>query len=293
MTAWGCIEAAQQADRASRLPFHRATAAGECVLGSVPRAAVSVLLEQGPGWSADAHRLCLAADDAQASAVLAEANARLRALGWIRAWRDEPFALRDDEGRLHAVIERASARFWGSLTWGAHCNGYVADADGRPTHLWLARRADDKPTDPGRLDNLVGGGVPHGQTPFEALWREAWEEAGLTPADLAALSPGRVVELCRDVPEGLQRERLHVYDLCLPAGREPRNQDGEVAWHRCLPVAQALDHAARGDMTVDAALATLDFALRHDLLAGDEARALAARSAGLWSGRERVSVQKN
>ena len=78
-----------------------------------------------------------------------------------------------------ALIERAAARFWGTLTFGAHANGYVADAQGRPTHLWIARRSTHKATDPGKLDNLVGGGVPHGQTPFETLVREGFEEAGL------------------------------------------------------------------------------------------------------------------
>ena len=91
------------------------------------------------------------------------------------------------------------------------------------------------------------------------------------PDQMAGLQRGRVLELCCDIPEGLQHEWLHVYDLALPPGVEPLNQDGEVAWHRLMPVAQALDHARRGDMTVDAALATLDFALRHGLLAPQDA----------------------
>ena len=75
-------------------------------------------------------------------------------------------------------MERAAARFWGSLTLGAHCNGWVAGPGGRAAMLWIGRRAPHKATDPGRLDNLVGGGVPDGQSPDEALWREGWEEAG-------------------------------------------------------------------------------------------------------------------
>lgn len=88
-----------------------------------------------------------------------------------------------DDGRLLATFERAAARFWGTLTFGAHCNGYLADAHGRPTHLWIARRSFTKPTDPGLLDNLVGGGVPHGQSPFDCVRREGWEEAGLSDAE--------------------------------------------------------------------------------------------------------------
>lgn len=208
----------------------------------------------------------------------ATVNEALRSQGLILAWRHEPYGVWDEESVSHATIERAAARFWGTLTLGAHCNGYVVDARGRPTHLWVARRSLTKATDPGRLDNLIGGGVPLGQSPWEALQREAFEEAGLAPDEIARATPGQVIALHSDIPEGLQREHLHVYDLRLPEGRTPQNQDGEVAWHRCWPVADALAAAARGEFTTDAALATLDFALRHRLVAAHDALAQALRA---------------
>jgi 8-oxo-dGTP pyrophosphatase MutT (NUDIX family) len=142
----------------------------------------------------------------------------------------------------------------------------LADADGRPTHLWIARRAAHKATDPGKLDNLVGGGVPHGQTPFEALLREGFEEAGLDEATMRGAQPAGVIALACDIAEGFMNEHLHAFDLRLPAQSRPVNQDGEVAELRCLPVAEVIECAAAGEMTVDAALVTLDFALRHRLL---------------------------
>jgi 8-oxo-dGTP pyrophosphatase MutT (NUDIX family) len=205
----------------------------------------------------------------------AAVNAQLRAQGLIVAWRDEPYGVWDRQEVSHATIERAASRFWGTLTLGAHCNGYVVDAQGRPTHLWVAQRSLSKPTDPGMLDNLIGGGVPLGQSPWEALQREAFEEAGLAPDEIAQATPGRVLSLHCDIPEGLQREHLHVYDLCLPPSRTPQNQDGEVAWHQCWPVADALAAAAQGRFTTDAALATLDFAVRHGLVAGSDPLAVA------------------
>lgn len=287
--AWACVPRARQARRDGRLPVWLAAPGGVPVrIGSIDRQHLPAL--QASGWPlaerSDGWVLTLA--PALRDEALAVFHARLRDQGLIRAWRDEPYRLLDDQGRLQAIIERAAARFWGSLTFGAHCNGYVTGADGRPSHLWVARRADDKPTDPGRLDNLVGGGVPHGQTPRQALLREAWEEAGLTPDQMAPMARGRVIELCCDIPEGLQHEWLHVYDLALPAGLQPVNQDGEVTWHRLMPVGQALAHAAGGDMTVDASLATLDFALRHGLLPAGEAAALAAAAAPLWVAPERA-----
>lgn len=220
----------------------------------------------------------LQAPAAARDAALATMNAALREEGLIRAWRDEPFSLfNPHDGCVLATFERASARFWGTLTLGAHANGYVADATGRPTHLWIARRAWNKATDPGCLDNLIGGGVPHGQTPLQTVVREGWEEAGLVPAQMQRLATGRVIELDRDVPEGRQFERLHVFDLELGAQVVPANQDGEVAEILRLEVAEAAEVALSGQMTVDAALVTLDFLLRRAALPEVQQRALAPR----------------
>jgi 8-oxo-dGTP pyrophosphatase MutT (NUDIX family) len=265
--AWPCLAAAR-AQTQPRQAWRVRTAAGAVVVGAVPAGQQALLLSLWPqAWQQGPEGLCLVVPAAERSDALAHMGLALREQGLVRAWRDEPYGLWDAHGQAHAQIERATARFWGSLTLGAHCNGYQADAQGRPTHLWIAQRALDKPTDPGRLDNLIGGGVPLGQTPREALLREAWEEAGLRPAHLAGLRRGSVLELHCDIAEGLQHEWLHVYDLALPADVTPCNQDGEVAQHRRVPVAQALALAERGALTVDAALATLDFALRHGLLA--------------------------
>lgn len=273
--AWPCLDDARRDERGTRWPFvldgRRA--------GSIDAAGCAALAAW-PQWIARQPdgALALTAAPAERDAVLAALNAALRAQGLIRAWRDEPFALWDEAGACAAVIERASSRFWGALTLGAHANGYLADpASGRPTHLWIARRAWTKPTDPGRLDNLIGAGVPLGQTPSQALRREAWEEAGLQPAELAGLTRGRVIELACAIAEGWQHEWLFVFDLALPPGRVPENQDGEVAEHRLLPIHDALQCAAEGQMTTDAALATLDFALRHRLLPDGEMRRLAPR----------------
>lgn len=220
---------------------------------------------------------------------LAQLHRQMHADGRLRGWRDESYALVDLDAHppgtpLPAVlvpIERAASRFWGSLTLGAHCNGYVADAAGRPTHLWVARRSLRKPTDPGRLDNLIGGGVPIGQTPFEALVREGWEEAGVSADLMRQAHAGGVYALLNDIPEGFQREHLHVHDLALPEDWVPANQDGEVDGFLRLPLAAALDLAAGTEMTVHAALATLDFALRHHLLDPAEQARLAMPTAAL------------
>ena len=199
-------------------------------VGSVDEAHLAALQPWSRWMEVREQAVVLTAGAKDREAVLAEVNARLHERGLIRAWRDEPFPLLSPAtGQTLAVFERASARFWGTLTLGAHCNGWVAGPDGQPQALWIARRSPTKATDPGLLDNLVGGGVPWGQTPWDALVREGFEEAGLNAAQMARATPGRVIELNRDIPEGRQFERLHVFDLELQAGECPVNQDGEVA----------------------------------------------------------------
>lgn len=271
MSDWPALPRAGAHDAAARVPF----VLNGLRVGSVARAHLAAL--RALGVPADEHEVvALQATDA----TLARLNAALRAQGLILAWRDEPFAIFDPaSGKRLGAMERAAARFWGTLTLGAHANGWVADARGRPAHLWIARRSATKATDPGRHDNLVGGGVPDGQTPRQTLVREGWEEAGLAPELMRQARAGSVLGLQRDIREGLQHEWLHVFDLQLPAGLEPCNQDGEVAGFSCLPVADALALAAGDTMTVDAALATLDFALRHALLPPPQQARLAARLA--------------
>jgi 8-oxo-dGTP pyrophosphatase MutT (NUDIX family) len=266
---WSAIVAARQDPWAKREPLKLN---GKAV-GSVARSAPSELLRQlapwlrhGPlGWRAEGTPTVL-------TERLAALNHALRERRLITGWRDERLAVRpaDDSGTM-ASMERAAARFWGSLTIGVHANGYLADAAGHPTHLWVAERSPTKSTDPGKLDNLVGGGVPLGQTPAEALVREGWEEAGLDAALMGTATPGSVIELQRPLPDcaglGWQWERLYTWDLKLEPAVQPCNQDGEVAALRLLPVLEAVKLARGEAMTVDAALVTLDFALRHRLLA--------------------------
>ena len=253
--------------------------------GSVAVAHLQALARWPEALRVDELGVTLTTAAAERDAFFALANAELRLAGLIVAWRDEVYPVMSMANQaLLATFERAASRFWGTLTLGAHCNGYVGDEMGRPQHLWIARRAATKATDPGLLDNLIGGGVPHGQTPWQTVVREGWEEAGLNPQQMAGLRPGRILRVARDIPEGFMREAISVYDLDLPAGLTPCNQDGEVAELMCLPVAQALALAASDQMTVDAALVCLDFALRHQLLAPAAQRTLGQQAARLWSG---------
>jgi 8-oxo-dGTP pyrophosphatase MutT (NUDIX family) len=127
-----------------------------------------------------------------------------------------------------------------------------------------------KAIDPGKLDNLVGGGIAAGATVAQTLIKEASEEAGI-PGELAtcALRAG-VVEIWREQPDGLQSETIFVHDLWLPSDFAPANQDGEAVEHRLVTMNEAarLIAVTEGpeEVTADASLVVVDFLLRHGLV---------------------------
>jgi 8-oxo-dGTP pyrophosphatase MutT (NUDIX family) len=259
----------------SRRPFHlQGRAVGSVATDHLPL--LQAAGEAGAPVQVLADRVQWTGSTATQTADFDALNRRLRDQGAIRAWRDEPFAIFcPSSGAVLGHFERAASRFWGTLTLGAHTTGYVADAQGQPQALWIAQRALDKATDPGLFDNLIGGGVPLGQSPHQALVREGWEEAGATDTEMALARPASVLTLQRDVAEGLQFEQVHSFDLPLPAHWRPQNQDGEVAGFRLMAPAEAQALALAGAMTVDAALVTLCFLQRHGLWQPDAGQASA------------------
>jgi 8-oxo-dGTP pyrophosphatase MutT (NUDIX family) len=277
--AWHCLGQADAGDPspAQRLPWH----IGGQRVGSIASQHVAALLRLAPSFHTDAvGRLHCGAPEHLQEAALA-----LREAGLLSGWRSETYAVRASAGGpVLAKVERAACFFFGFLTEAAHATGYVHGPDRRVQGLWIAQRSLSKATDPGKFDNLVGGGIPFGQSAQQAFVREAWEEAGLREADLTDAGPRGTLLTRRPVPQGWQHELLHVFDIPLPAGWTPCNQDGEVAGVRLMPIALALALARSDAMTIDAALVTLDFALRHHLLDEAEARAAEAAMAPLrWS----------
>ena len=150
-------------------------------------------------------------------------------------FRDEAFDVRAHaDGPVLGTVDRGALPVLGIEAVGVHLNGLVRRDD--RLHLWIGRRAMDKKLDPGKLDHIVAGGVPAGLGPEETLVKEAGEEAGLPPELAAAAVHRRIITYIMERPEGLRRDRLHCYDLMLPAEFVPRPVDGEVAGFELWPV---------------------------------------------------------
>ena len=262
--SYPCIPAARTFRAAAHLPFFIGTERlGWIGLDDVP------LLALWPEWfDCSDTRVTLSPTLATLEARNAALDQAIRTLaegGRISGWRDETYVVRASfDAAPAALIERAAARFFGVLTFGVHANGIVADE--HLPHLWLGKRSPTKPIDPGKYDNLMGGGIGWGYAVFTTLVKECWEESGV-PAELAARAqPGRSLHVLREVPEGVQAEQLFIYDLELPHDFKPANQDGEVSEHRLVSLAEAQRLIASESLTVDASLVTLDWLLRSGRL---------------------------
>lgn len=165
-------------------------------------------------------------------------------------------------------MDRAWLESFGVNSYGVHVNGYVETPSG--PELWVGVRAKDRDVAPGKLDNMVAGGLPVGLSLAENLVKEAAEEASV-PEDLASSAkPVGVVSYMFDTRRGVRRDMLFIYDLKLPDDFQPVNTDGEVSGFVRWPARQALrvvDETEEFKFNVN--LVIIDFAIRHGLIAPD------------------------
>ena len=160
-------------------------------------------------------------------------------------------------------IERAASRHFGLTMYASHLNG-LTTKNGEMS-MWIARRADNKSVDPGKLDNLAAGRISRGMSPYETLIKESFEEAGISP-ELAMTANGTGVVRCkREVEEGMHHELMFVHDIMLPESFVPQNQDGEVSGFQCMPIKKMRERLEEDpdEFTVDAALVILDCLIRR------------------------------
>ncbi len=168
-------------------------------------------------------------------------------------------------GEALLLIDRAAAPWFGVRAFGQHLNGYLRTPDG--LQMWVARRSSDRVNFPGKLDNMVAGGLPWGIPLTRNLAKECWEEAGI-PAELAGNArPVGAVTYVAETAKGLKPDTLYCYDLELPADFQPRCTDGEVESFQLWPVEQVLAVMQQGEVfKLNCNLVIIDFLVRHGYL---------------------------
>jgi len=209
------------------------------------------------------------------SALLADVLRELHAQGLIARWHGERYPVFTAErNRPQLLIDRAWAPLFGVRAFGQHLNGYVRD--GAALKLWVARRAADRRHYPGRLDNLVGGGLPWGLGLAENLRKECQEEAGMPPELADRAIPVGAVSYCREDDGGLKPDVMYCYDLELPADFTPIGTDGEVEAFYLLPAEEVLAIVRdTDDFKLNCNLVITDFLVRHGYLSPETPEYLA------------------
>ncbi|MEN8214703.1 MAG: DUF4743 domain-containing protein [Pseudomonadota bacterium] len=202
----------------------------------------------------------------QRTDALAEVVDKLHREKWINTILDEPYAVTEGpRDEALCLIDRAAAVLFGLRSFGQHVNGFVRTDEG--IKMWIGRRAKDRFLFPGKLDQLVAGGLPWGVTLAENLKKECYEEAGI-PADVAAQAkPVGIVRYQLSSERGGKQDLLYCYDLELAEDFEPRCTDGEVEEFYLMPLDEIATLVRESDeFKLNCNLVILDFLIRHGRL---------------------------
>ncbi|KAH6856488.1 NUDIX hydrolase domain-like protein [Chaetomium sp. MPI-CAGE-AT-0009] len=200
----------------------------------------------------------------------------------LKGWRDEPFPVYGRKGELLFSVERVAVGLFGFARYGIHMTAFVRRNDDKSRYdfrIWVPKRAADKSTYPGMLDNTAAGGLATNEDPFECAVRESDEEASL-PEDYLRkhLKETGIItyiyitdERAGGEPGWIYPECQWVYDLELPADGSitPCPKDGEVESFSLRTVEEIQEQLAQGLWKPNCAMVMLDFFARHGILTAE------------------------
>ena len=186
--------------------------------------------------------------------------------GVIDTWVNESYPVTlSFGGHAEMEIERAASNFLGIKTFGIHLNGLVKKQDG--IYVWVGTRSLDKPFWPGKLDQMVAGGLPVGISLMDNVIKESQEEANI-PMNLAQNAQWvGTIDYQQQSWRGLENSTIYIYDLWLPENFIPKNTDGEVINFQLLSLAEIAYLTENTDYFKDNCnLVNIDLLLRTGML---------------------------
>jgi 8-oxo-dGTP pyrophosphatase MutT (NUDIX family) len=188
----------------------------------------------------------------------------------VPKWRNETFDVAPRWGEKPIFrLDRGAVPFFGVRAYGVHLNGYRRDGD--EYLLWIGRRASNKQIAPGKLDNMVAGGIGNGHGAAATLAKEAEEEAAIPAGLISRAVPAAALSYRMETKLGIRDDVMFVYDLEVPADFVPTNGDGEIAGFELMPLTTILERIrTTADFKFNVNLGILDFAVRHGVLRPDD-----------------------
>lgn len=187
----------------------------------------------------------------------------------LSGWRDELYAVAESFAHPTLfLLERAALSFLGLTGYGVHINGYVKNQNG--LSMWVAKRAANKPTAAGKLDQIAAGGQPYNLSLQENVIKECYEEAKIPQYLAEKARPASAISYFYDLPIGLRPDVIFNYDLLLPSDFIPHVNDNEVESFACYPIEELLDKIANSQQfKFNSAVVVIDFAMRHGIITPD------------------------
>ena len=152
---------------------------------------------------------------------------------------------------------RLLCRKLGLMTTSIRLTAY--DEEGR---VILARRRPGKTIGGGLWDSLAAGLVKASEEPEHALYRELYEEAGLTSDDVRIRESARFVQEL-PVPEGYLREIVRNYEAVIKDGIQFVNRDGEVSEFARIDCQEALRMAEQEKLMYAAGVGIAETTMIH------------------------------
>jgi isopentenyldiphosphate isomerase len=261
--------------------------AGSARIGYVPHALAAELRRWPDVFRVEEDAVTLDPRLADFEARSRAVDAPLRRLaeeGLIESWREEPYPVTPDWHVPPLMqVERAACPHLGIRAFGVHLNGFVRKADG--IHMWIARRAYDKPTFPGMLDNMVAGGQPIGMGLKDNMIKECGEEAGIPKALARTAVPVGMISYTHQPPEGCKPDQMFCFDLELPEDFTPQVTDGEVDDFYLWPVEKVAATVRDSfEFKFNCNLVIIDFLIRQGVIDPDNEPDYAALVHGLRAG---------
>lgn len=192
----------------------------------------------------------------------------------LLGWRDEKYTIYDKSKEPYFCLERAMCPLLGVVMYGVHINGYVKSPSGEYS-LWIPRRAADKATYPGMLDNTVGGGLGYPYGPLETVYKECYEEAGLDDEYLNGKVKccGNISYLYQLKPNDfstelglVQPEVEYIYDIEMDSEKIPHPVDNESEDFKLMTIDEIKSRLFNGEFKDNCGAVIIDFMVRHSLI---------------------------